>query len=77
MNVFGFSGTTKDFPWEWNMKVEEGARLRARWNTQKSPICSHEILSLERTHHDRMTGAYICTTCGALFNSSLLSTPDS
>lgn len=55
------------------MKVEEGARLRIQWRAQGTRSCPHEALSAEQIGPHQGTGAYICTACGELFKTELLS----
>jgi hypothetical protein len=47
------------------MKDTVGWLLREAWKANGKPDCRHEELSEERSFSGVLTGAYICTTCGA------------
>ena len=51
------------------MKDTAGGALREAWRDKGSPECIHPELSLERSCSGVITGAYICTICGALVNA--------
>jgi hypothetical protein len=51
------------------MKDTVGSALREAWRAKGNPECIHSELSLERSCSGVVTGAYVCTTCGALVNT--------
>ena len=48
------------------MKDAVGMLLRERWKEKGNPACIHAELSQERSFSGLLTGASICTTCGAI-----------
>ena len=48
------------------MKDTVGALLRERWRDNGNPACQHLELSQERSFSGTLTGASLCTTCGAI-----------
>ena len=53
------------------MKDTVGALLRERWKEKGKPACEHPELSRERSFSGILTGASICTTCGAIIKSTV------
>lgn len=47
------------------MKDTVGLLLRERWKQKGNPVCQHSELSQERSFSGTLTGAQLCTTCGA------------
>ena len=52
------------------MKDALGSSLRELWKEKGNPQCSHPELNLERSFAGVTTGAYLCTTCGAILTTS-------
>ena len=51
------------------MKDTLGMLLREIWKEKGSPACAHPDHSPERSFSGVITGALICTTCGALIDA--------
>jgi transposase-like protein len=48
------------------MQLEEGERLRKKWEEMGNPPCNHP--NIEKEYYlGYQTGDYICTTCGKTF----------
>ena len=58
------------------MKDAMGMLLREAWKAKGNPECRHGELSVERSFSGVLTGAYICTTCGALIERSRVEKDD-
>ena len=56
------------------MKDTVGMLLREVWKAKGNPVCSHTELSLERSFSGVLTGAYVCTRCGALTHNRSVGT---
>ena len=52
-----------------HMKDTVGALLRERWKEKENAACQHPQLSQERSFSGILTGASLCTTCGAIIES--------
>lgn len=52
------------------MKDTAGVALREVWRAKGNPDCIHPDLSRERSFSGVLTGAYVCTTCGALVKTA-------
>jgi len=58
------------------MKDTVGLLLRERWKEKGNPDCPHTELSQERSFSGTLTGAQICTTCGAFIDSRMPVKPE-
>lgn len=57
------------------MKDTVGMLLREAWKARGQTNCLHQDLTQERTISGVITGAYICTRCGALLAVTQKDTP--
>ena len=57
------------------MRAEDAAARRRFWMQTQSGDCEHPVAALEESEKGYLTGRYVCTTCGMMFERGDVAQP--